>query len=191
MSLRLLATLGLLVAVTPSYSQQGQVVRTDKRKSGTTSKRLVFEVFETDWGVGGTNQLVYLRTYSDGCVEYHPKRSQELKRDRVSHGEISEDELNATTKVLAQEDIAKLPRVFRSTFTPIDSSWTLDFGISRGTQVQRIKVVNFSPAMAMQKNKTNPEALVRLVCAAWAVRLHFKAETPDLSEDCRGFAVQD
>lgn len=186
----LLAILGLLVAVTPSCSQQSQVAPADKRKSGTSSKRLVFEVLETDWGVGGTNQLVYIRMFSDGSVEYHPKRSQELRRDRVSHGEISEDQLNMTAKVLAREDVAKLPPVFKSTFTPIDFYWTLDLGIPRGAQVQRIKVVNFSPAMAVQNNKTYPEALVRLVCAAWADRTRLAAETPDLSEDCRRFLEQ-
>jgi len=180
--------LGLLVAVAPSYSQQSQVVPADKTKSGTSSKRLVFEVLETDLGIGGTNQFVYLRMFSDGSVEYHPKRNQELRRDRVSRGEISEDQLNATAKVLARDDVAKLPPVFKSTFTPIDFYWTLDLGIPRGTQLQRIKVVNFSPAMAAQNNKTYPEALVRLVCAAWVVRMHFKTET--INEDCRGFVGQ-
>ena len=186
----LFAMLGLLVAATASYSQLSQVVPADRTKSGAPSRRLVFEVLETDWGVGGTNQLVYLRMFSDSSVEYHPKRSQELRRDHALRGEISNDELNSTAKVLARDDVAKLPPVFKSTFTPKDFYWTLDLAIPRGTQLQRIKVVNFSPGMAVQNNKTYPEALVRLVCTAWAVRAHFKTETPDLSEGCRGFAGQ-
>lgn len=186
----LFAFLGLLVATTPSCSQQSQVAPADKRKSGTSSTRLVFEVLETNSGVHGTTQLVYIRVFSDRSVEYHPKRSQELRRDRVSLGEISEDELNITARVLAREDVAKLPPVFKSTFTPKDFNWTLDLGIPRGTEVQRITVANFSPAMAVRNNKTYPVALVRLVCAAWAARTHLTTETPDLSKDCREFAGQ-
>ena len=77
-----------------------------------------------------------------------------------------------------------------STFTPIDFNWTLDFSIPRSTRNQEIKVVNFYPSMAKQKNKPYPEALIRLACTVWAVRKKFPTEMPDLTEDCQDFVVK-
>jgi hypothetical protein len=148
---------------------------------------LLLEVVETDSGVGGTNQFVYLRMFSDRFVEFHPKRNQELKKERVSQARISVEAMAATVSVLARNDVAELPSTFRSTFTPIDFNSTLDFTIPRATGSQKIKVVNFHPEMAQQNNKTYPEALVRLVCAAWGVRKDFPTEMPDLSESCQNF----
>ena len=186
MRLSRLAVFGLLFTMLAVCSPQsrGQATSDGKRSS---PRQLVLEVLETDWGVGGTNQSVYVRVFSDGSVEYHPKRSQELKTHRVSRGQLSEAQLEATAKVLTREDVAALASLFKSTFTPKDFYWTLDFTIPRGSQSQRIKVVNFSPDTAVQNNKGYPEALVRLVCAAWALRKQFPTEIVDLSGDCQGF----
>ena len=192
----LLALLGLLAVSTPCCSQQSheQAAANNEMKSvaarGLSSKQLVLEVLQSDSGVGGTNQFVYLRVFADRSVEFNPKRNQELKRDRVSRAQISSEDMDSTAKVLAREDVANLPSVFRSTFTPIDFNWTLDFSIPRGTHNQKIKVANFSPGMAKQNNKPYPGALVRLVCTVWAVRKNFPTEMPDLREDCRDFVVE-
>jgi hypothetical protein len=151
---------------------------------------MVLEVIQTDSGVGGTNHFVYLRVFSDRSVEFNPKRNQELKRDRVSRAQISSEDLDSTVTVLAREDVAALPSIFRSTFIPIDFYWTLDFTIPRGTESQKIKVVNFSPGMAKKNNKSYPEALVRLVCTVWALRKNFPTEMPDLSEDCQDCSLK-
>ena len=187
-----IAVFGLLIAVGPSCPQQSRsrVAANNTKDVGSSAKRLLLEVLQTDSGVGGTNQFVYLRVFSDGSVEYHPRRNQELKRERVSRGQISEEELEATAKTLAREDVAELPSIFPSTYTPIDFYWTLDFTIFRNTQNQKIKVVNFYPAMAAQNKKSYPEALVRLVCTAWSVRNDFPTQMPDLSGDCQRFAVK-
>jgi hypothetical protein len=179
----LLALLGLLAISTPCRSQQShEQVAANKSVAthGLSSKQLVLEVLQTDSGVGGTNQFVYLRVFSDRSVEFNPKRNQELKKDRVSRAQISSEDMDSTLKLLASEDVDNLPSIFRSTFTPIDFYWTLDFSIARGTHSHKIKVVNFSPGMAKQNNKPYPEALVRLVCTVWAVRKNFPIEMPDL-----------
>jgi hypothetical protein len=192
----LLALLGLLAISTPCCSQQshGQAAANNEIKSvaarGLLSKQLVLEVLQSDSGVGGTNQFVYLRLFADRSVEFSPKRNQELKRDRVFRAQISGEDMDSTAKVLGREDVANLPGIFRSTFTPIDFYWTLDFSIPRGTHNQKITVVNFSPGMAKQNHKPYPEALVRLVCTVWAVRKNFPSEMPDLREDCRDFVVE-
>ena len=185
----LLALLGLLAISTPCCSQQSHEQAATAAR-GLSSKQLVLEVLQTDSGVGGTNQFVYLRVFADRSVEFNPKRNQELRRDRVSRAQISGEDMDSTAKVLAREDVANLPSIFKSTFTPIDFYWTLDFSIPRGTHNQKIKVVNFSPGMAKQNNKPYPEALVRLVCTVWAVRKNFPTEMPDLRQDCRDFVVE-
>jgi hypothetical protein len=189
----LLTLLGLLAFSTPCCSQQShEQVAANKSVAvpGLSSKQLVLEVLQTDSGVGGTNQFVYLRVFSDRSVEFHPKRNQELKRERVSRAQISEEDMNATVNVLTRKDVAELPSLFKSTYIPIDFYWTLDFTIPKGAKSQKISVVNFYPQMAKQNNKPYPEALVRLVCTVWAVRKDFKTEMPDLSEDCRDFVVK-
>src|SRR5262249_18017259 len=132
--------------------------------NGSSPKQLLLEVLQTDSGVGGTNQFVYLRVFSDCSVEFHAKRNQDLKRDRVSHEKISPEDKDALLKVLAREDVEGLPGRFPSTYTPIDFNWTLDFLIPRSNEAQKIKVINFYPRMATQNNQPYPEALVRLVC---------------------------
>jgi len=188
---------GLLALATPCCSQQSREdaranneMKSSVAARGPSSKQMVLEVIQTDSGVGGTNHFVYLRVFSDRSVEFNPKRNQELKRDRVSRAQIPGEDMDSTAKVLASEDVANLPSIFRSTFTPIDSYWTLDFSIPRGTHNQKIKVVNFSPGMAKQNNKPYPEALIRLVCTVWAVRKNFPTEMPDLSENCQDFVVK-
>jgi hypothetical protein len=187
----LLVVLGLLAVATPCCSQQSrEEARANNEMKPVavrdpSPKHLLLEVVQTDSGVGGTNQFVYLRVFSDRSVEFHPKRNQALKRERASRAQISDEDMDSTVKLLAREDVADLPRIFRSTFTPIDFYWTLDFTIPRGAQSQKIKVVNFSPGMAKQNNKPYPEALIRLVCTVWAVRKNFPTEMPDLSGDCQ------
>lgn len=188
----LLALLGLLAISPPCCSQQSHeaAARSEMKSIAAhsfSSKQLVLEVLQTDSGVGGTNQFVYLRVFADRSVEFNSKRNQDLKKDHVSRALISGGDMDSTAKVLASEDVAGLPSIFRSTFTPVDFYWTLDFSIPRGTHNQKIKVVNFSPGMAKQNNKPYPEALVRLVCAVWAVRKNFPTEMPDLSENCQDF----
>jgi len=189
MRLSQLAVFGLLFSMHAVCSPQSRGQATSGGKQ-SSPRKLVLEVLETDWGVGGTNQSVYVRVFSDRSVEYHPKRSQELKTQRVSRGQLAEGQLEATSNVLTREDVAALPSLFESTFTPKDFYWTLDFTIPRGSQSQRIKVVNFSPDTAVQNKKGYPEALVRLVCAAWTLRKQFPTEIVDLSRDCQGFVLQ-
>ena len=192
MRLCLLTVLCVLVSLAPACSQQSreQIGSNGGKSAGSSSRHLLLEVLQTDAGVGGTNQFVYIRIFTDGSVEYHPRRSQELRREHVTRAHIPEEELAATAKALAREDVVVLPSMFKSTFTPIDFNWVLDFAIPRGGQRQKITVVNFSPSMAVRNNKAYPEALVRLVCAAWVVRKQLSTETPDLSQDCRDFAGQ-
>jgi hypothetical protein len=85
------AVLGLLVLVASCFSRQnpGGVESAVHRQP---TKRLLLEVVQTDSGVGGTNQFVYLRVFSDHSVAFHPKRNQELKRQLVSRAHISEEE---------------------------------------------------------------------------------------------------
>lgn len=185
-----MAVLGLLVLVAPCLCPQSREGGASDVAHGQSPKQLLLEVLQTDSGVGGTNQFVYLRVFSDRSVEFHPKRNQELNREGVSRGRISDEYMDATLKVLAREDVGELPSSFTSTYTPVDFNWTLDFTIPRGTRSQKIKVVNFYPRMATQTNKSYPEALVRLVCTAWAVRRDCRAEMPDLSGDCQDFVVK-
>ena len=192
----LLVVFGLLVVATPCcYQQSSEEARANNEiKSvvarGLSPKRLLLEVVQTDSGVGGTNHFVYLRVFSDRSVEFHPKRNQELKRERVSRARITDEDMDSAVKVLAREDVADLPGIFGGTFTPLDFYWTLDFTIPRGAQSQKIKVVNFSPGMAKRNNKPYPEALVRLVCAVWAVRKDFPTQMPDLSGDCQDLVAK-
>jgi hypothetical protein len=160
----------------PVESSAGHVV---------SSKKLVLEILETDSGVGGTYQFVFLRVFSDRTVQLHPKRSQDIKKTRVSQGEISQAQLDTILALAAREDVKKLPSTFRSTYTPIDFNWTLDMKIPRGTEVQQIRLVNFYPEMAKQNNKPYPEALVKLVCSVLALRHSLNAETPYPLEECR------
>jgi hypothetical protein len=147
------------------------------------SKQLLLEVLQTHIAVpNGANQSVFLRIFSDRSVEFHPERNQDVKKDRISRGQISQEELDATIRVLSREDVAELPGIFESSF------WILDFTVPRDTQSQKIRVVNFSRAMAQKNNKPYPEALVRLVCIAWAVRKNLQLEWPNLTDDCRDFA---
>lgn len=126
-----MAVLGLLVLVASCSSQQSRKGAADA-VNGQSPKQLLLEVLQTDSGVGGTNQFVYLRVFSDRSTEFHPKRNLELKREGVSRGLISEEDMDATLKVLAREDVAELPTSFRSTYTPVDFNWTLDFTKSKG-----------------------------------------------------------
>ncbi len=183
--LLLIVAVGFSQSVSEDSMSQNKV--DSSTASDTPSKQLLLEIVETDWGVGGTNQLLFLRVFSNQTVEFHPRRSQDLKKARVSHGEISEAQLDMILNLIGHEDVMKLPRVFNSTFTPKDFYWTLDLKIPRRTQVQRIKLVNFSPEMARENNKPYPEALVRLVCAVLSLRRDLKAETPYSDEECKDF----
>ncbi|HWY44748.1 MAG TPA: hypothetical protein VNX66_14720 [Candidatus Sulfotelmatobacter sp.] len=186
-----LVVLGFLVLVASCFSQQRNEGIASDAANRQSPKQLLLEVLQTDSGVGGTNQFVYLRIFSDRSVEFHPKRNQELKRESVSRAHISEGDFDATVKVLARDDVAELSQNFRSTYTPIDFYWTLDFTIPRGTRNQKTRVVNFYPSMAEQNNKPYPEALMRLVCTAWAIGQEFPTEMPDLSGDCHQFALKE
>lgn len=79
----------------------------------------------------------------------------------------------------------KLPKMFKSTYTPIDFYWTLDFNIPRDRQIQQIKLVNFYPEMAKENSKPYPEALPKLICTVLILRQDLQAETSDLREACR------
>jgi len=61
-----------------------------------------------------------VRVFSDGLVEYHPKRVQDLRKQRASQGQISKEDLDAIAGVLARKDVAVLPPRFKSTFIRID-----------------------------------------------------------------------
>jgi len=113
----LLTVLGLLFAALPSCSAQSisQAASGDEKRP--SPRRLVLEVLQTDSGVGGTNQFVYVRVFSDGLVEYHPKRVQDLRKQRASQGQISKEDLDAIAGVLARKDVAVLPPRFKSTFS--------------------------------------------------------------------------
>jgi hypothetical protein len=152
-----------------------------------SSKKMLLEVLETDQGVGGTNQFVFLRVFSNRAVEFHARQSQSLKKDRVIRGEISETQMKSVVGLLGDEDLQRLPRTFKTTYTPIDFYWTLDFKIPRGTQVQQVRLVNFYPAMAVQNHKPYPKALLRLACSVLALRRDLKAEASDQDEACKGF----
>jgi hypothetical protein len=185
-----LVVLGFLVLVASCFSQQRNEGNASDAANRQSPKQLLLEVLQTDSGVGGTNQFVYLRIFSDRSVEFHPKRNQELKRESVSRAHISEGDFDATVKVLARDDVAELSQNFGSTYTPIEFYWTLDFTTPRGTRNQKTRVVNFYPSMAKQNNKPYPEALMRLVCTAWVIRQEFSTEMPDLNGDCHQFALK-
>ena len=118
----------LLTTTVDGLRQNGNVLP----ESAVRPKTLVMEIRETDSGVGGTNQFVFLRIFSDRTVELHLKRSQDIKKNRVTDGEISQGQLDTILTLLAREDVKNLPSTFRSTYTPIDFNWTLDMKIPRG-----------------------------------------------------------
>jgi hypothetical protein len=155
------------------------------------SKKLVMEILETYWGVGGTSHLVFLRIFSDRTIQSQPRRLEDEKKSTLNNGEISQAQLSSILALIAEEDVKKLPSTFRSTYTPIDSSWTLDIRIPRGTDVQQIKVVNFYPEMAKQNDKPYPEALMRLTCSVFALRLSLTAEKPYYEGECREYVTSD
>ena len=156
---------------------------------GASPKQLVLEILMTESGVGGTNQLVFLRIFSNGTVQFHPKRGQDLNKTHVSQADISRAQLNSIAGLLEEEDVKNLPSTFRSTYTPIDFNWVLDMNIPRGPKVQQIKLINFYPATAKQNKKPYPEALLRLACTVLALRNGLNAETPYSEEECRGFVA--
>lgn len=151
------------------------------------SKQLVLDVLETDSGVGGTNQFVFLRVFSDRTVEFHPKRSDDFKEVPVSEEKISEAQLDIILALVKREDVVKLLSTFKSTYTPIDFNWVLDFKIPRGPGTQLIQLVNFNPDIARQNHKPYPEALVRLACSVLNLRRKLKADTPYSDEECKEF----
>jgi hypothetical protein len=153
-----------------------------------TSKKLILEILETDYGVGRMNHhFVFLRIFSDRTVELHSKRGQDIKNARVSRGEVSQAQLDMILALVEREDVKNLPTTFRSTHTPIDFNWVLDFKIPRGQQTQQITLVNFSSEMARQNNKPYPEALMRLTCSVSRLRRDLKAETFYSGEECEQF----
>jgi hypothetical protein len=91
-----LVVLGFLVLVASCFSQQRNEGIASDAANRQSPKQLLLEVLQTDTGVGGTNQFVYLRIFSDRSVEFHPKRNQELKRESVSRAHISEGDFDAT-----------------------------------------------------------------------------------------------
>ena len=154
----ILAVFGLVVAVIPVCSRQNDKQSSNSEKSLDSSpKKLLLEVLETDSGIGGTNQFVYVRVFSDGSIEYHPKRFQDLKKQHPSQGKISKENLDAIAGVLTLKDVAELPSLFKSTYVPIDFYWDLDFTIPRGSETQKIQVVNFSPTKAIENTKLIPK----------------------------------
>src|SRR5215469_4054501 len=133
MSIRLLVLLGLsAIATLCSCMRPAAEHRSE-------SKQLLLEILLThvQAGIGETNQYVFLRIFSDRSVEFHPKRNQDLKKDPTSRGQISQENLDATIRVLSKEDVADLPSIFESTFETIDSFWILDFTVPRGTRNQK------------------------------------------------------
>jgi hypothetical protein len=191
MRARMIAVFGLVVAVIPVCFRQNDKQSSNSEKSLDSSpNKLLLEVLETDLGIGGTNQFVYVRVFSDGSIEYHPKRFQDLRKQHASQGKISKEDLDAIAGVLTRKDVAELPSLFKSTYVPIDSYWDLDFTIPRSGETQKIQVVNFSPTKAIENKKAYPQPLVRLVCAAWGVRKLFSTEMPDLSQHCQQFVLR-
>jgi hypothetical protein len=193
---RLIAAVGsLLLVVTPAFIQREntEFASQNQAKSSpveaNSSKKLIVEIMQTDWGVMGTNRFVFLRVFSDRSVEFHPKRTQSYKDAPVSREEISQIQLDMILALVEREDVKKLPRIFNSTFTPKDFYWTLDMKIPRGAQTQQIKLVNFSPNAARENNKPYPEALVRLACSVLALRRDLKAETAYSQEECKDFVT--
>ena len=178
--------IAVLVATAVDVPQNGNA----SPESAARPRTLIMEIRETDSGVGGTNQFVFLRIFSDRTVELHPKRSQDIKKNRVTDGEISQRQWGTILTLLAREDVKNLPSTFRSTYTPIDFSWTLDMKIPRGTGGQQIKLVNFYPEMAKQNNKPYPEALLKLACTVLVLRQGLNAETPYSEERCRNFVSE-
>lgn len=153
----------------------------------TPPKQLILEILLTESGVGGTNQLVFLRVFSNRMVQFHPKRGRDLKTTHVSEAEISQAQLDSIVDLLGKEDVKNLPSTFRTTYTPIDFDWVLDMRIPRGPHLQKIKLVNFYPEMAKQNNKPYPQALLRLTCTVLALRDSLNAETPYPKEECTDF----
>src|ERR1700730_8657798 len=90
--------IAVLVATAVDVPENGNA----SPESAARPRTLIMEIRETDSGVGGTNQFVFLRIFSDRTVELHPKRSQDIKKNRVTDGEISQRQLGTILTLLAR-----------------------------------------------------------------------------------------
>jgi hypothetical protein len=133
------------------------------------SPRLVLEVINRHFTVGRHIPSVYLRVYSDGKVECHTEKYWD-EADIVKHKTLGPEELQRLQAVVDSPELLHVNEKYGLMALVIDSWMEWDIRVPHGWRTTKIRVLNFSPASARQKNQAYPSAVLKLGCSIWKLR---------------------
>jgi hypothetical protein len=138
-------------------------------QQSSPSRKLILEVVNRHFTVGQHIPSVYLRVYSDGTSECHTEKFWD-EADIVKHKTLGPEELQALQAVLDNPELFHANEKYGLMALVIDSWMEWDIRVPHGWRSVKIKVLNFSPASARQKNQPYPPAVLRLGCSIWKLR---------------------
>jgi hypothetical protein len=137
-------------------------------QQSSSSRRVILEVVNKHFTVGRQIPSVYLRVYSDGTLECHTEKFWD-EADVVKHKTLGPEELRALQAVLDNPELLRADEKY-GLMAPVIDSW-MEWDIrAHDWRSVKIRVLNFSPASARQKNEPYPPAVLRLGCSIWKLR---------------------
>jgi hypothetical protein len=138
------------------------------------SAKLILEVMNRHFTVGRKIRSVYLRVYSDGTAECHTVKytgdATDDGPDIVKQKTLAPGDLQNLEAVLQNPELLHVKRKYGLMDWVVDSWMEWDIKVPHGWHVERVKVLNFSPASAREKKQPYPSALLKLGCLIWKVR---------------------
>lgn len=156
----------------------------------TPSRKVLLEVINKHFTVGRHIPSVYLRVYSDGNVECHTEKYWH-EADIVKRKTLGPEELQSLQAVVDNPELIHANKKYGLMALVIDSWMEWDIRVPHGWHTVKIKVLNFSPASARQKNQAYPSAVLKLGCSIWKVRnevygdAQYGGEPLSRVEDCK------
>lgn len=138
-------------------------------EQSSPSAKLILEVINRHFTVGRKIRSVYLRVYSDGTAECHTEKYWD-EPDIVKHKTLDAGELQRLQAVLDNPELPHASEKYGLMAPVLDSWMEWNIRVPHGWHAQKIKVLNFSPASARNKNQAYPSAVLKLGCSIWKLR---------------------
>jgi hypothetical protein len=141
-------------------------------------QKLILEVINKHFTVGRKIPSVYLLVYSDGTAECHIEKFWD-EADIVKRKTLDPRQLKVLQAVLGDPDLLHVNEKY-GLMAPVMDSW-MEWNIRAplGPRSTKIRVLNFSPASARQKNEPYPPAILRLGCSIWKIRYEVYGDAQD------------
>jgi len=151
-----------------------------------TPPRVILEVINRHFTMGRKIPSVYLRVFSDGTAECRTVRYTGDEAEIVKKEKLSQEELERLESLIDNPGLLNVKKRYELMHAVVDSWMEWNIKVPHKGGAQKIQVLNFSPEAAREKNQPYPDALVKLGCSIWKLRLKVYGDEPDyLNDDCK------